>query len=185
MFDLSSWISRDMTLSYRFESGFIMRSKQSTEMTPSSSVTRLECRAVVPPRPFSDHIHCDLRHASGLEIDDAAMKIQESVNRGNDVWRRFDMQQVGRLAFEEALKNWGATANVKLEKCQPWPAGDVGEGQQQWGYCTWLSSEDFQEITVMLHKSKYVIQSAGGPERAAWIATEVQANLCHAESGPN
>ena len=87
-------------------------------------------------------------------------------------------------------KKWKLTApsEIKLEKCQPWPAGKDGEGnEQQWGYCTWLTKDDMEEITAQMHKPGYLRGPAGAGdlERVAWIPTEAEVNLCRATPTPH
>jgi hypothetical protein len=194
------WTSRDMTRYYKFIGGFISKPGQrdsagnpswNSEMTPSSSVTREVCHATVPPRPTSDYISCSFYRSGALENKDSAIALQKSVNSGNEeVWRSADMARVGWLAYEDAEKKWKLTApsEIKLEKCQPWPAGKDGEGnEQQWGYCTWLTKDDMEEITVQMHKPGYLRgpADAGDLERVAWIPTEVEVNLCRTTPTPH
>ncbi len=115
------------------------------------------------------------------------MALLARVERGQDVWRASDMAQVGWLAYEQARKEWNldAAAQAKLSKCEPWPAGKDGEGnQQQWGYCTWFTPDDMQETTVLLHKPGYLAKSARQFETVPWVATDVEINLCNTKSSP-
>jgi len=93
------------------------------------------------------------------------------------------MAQVGWLAYEQARRQWNLDAAVqaKLSKCEPWPPGKDGEGnQQQWGYCTWFTLDDMQEITVMLHKPGFLANAARQFQNVPWLTTEVEVNLCWA-----
>jgi hypothetical protein len=90
------------------------------------------------------------------------------------IWRKW--------AYEQARKesNLDDAAQAKLSKCEPWPAGKDGEGnQQQWGYCTWFTPDDMQEITVELHKPGYLSKSARQFENVPWLAIDVEINHCY------
>jgi hypothetical protein len=110
------------------------------------------------------------------------MALQARVEAGQEVWRSSDMAQVGWLAYEQARKQWNLddALQAKLSKCEPSPAGkDEAGNLQQWGYCTWLTPDDMQEITVQLHKPSYLAKSAHQFESVPWLATNVEINLCH------
>jgi len=97
------------------------------------------------------------------------------------------MAQVGRLAYEDAMRQWKlATPDpVKLSKCEPWPAGADGAGnEQQWSNCTWFARDDLQQVTVLLHKIGNLKKSVDQLQNVPWVATEVEANLCHTVSEP-
>jgi hypothetical protein len=167
------WMSPDMTISYKFAGGFISRAAQPSEMTPSSSVTRDVCHPVTPPKQHSDHVYCSFYRSGGLEDRNGAMELQKTASEGIEIWRTSDMAKVGWLAYEDAIRKWklAAPGTVKLEKCEPWPPGADGDGnQQQWGYCTWLAGDGLQEITVNMHKAGYLTKSAGQIQNVAWIA---------------
>jgi hypothetical protein len=176
------WMSPDMMLSYKFQGGFVYKGGQPAVMTPSSSVTREVCRPTSPAHPASDHIYCGFYRSYQQEDRNAAMALLAKVEAGQDVWRASDMAQVGWLAYEQARKesNLDDAAQAKLSKCEPWPAGKDGEGnQQQWGYCTWFTPDDMQEITVELHKPGYLSKSARQFENVPWLAIDVEINLCY------
>ena len=79
----------------------------------------------------------------------------------------------------------GGPARVELAKCEPWPPGKDEDGnEQQGGYCTWLAKDGLQQVNVILHKPGYLKKSAGQLQNLAWIATEVEANLCRTEPAP-
>lgn len=182
--DPRAWISPDMTVYYKFAGAFIYKDGQPSEMTPSSSITREVCRAISPPHPPSDHVYCSFYRSSEPEDRNAARALQAGVEGGQEAWRSSDMAQVGWLAYEQARKEWNLddAAQANLSKCEPWPAGEDGEGnQQQWGYCTWLTPDDMREITVMLHKPGYLAKSSRQFENVPWVATEVEVNLCEAK----
>jgi hypothetical protein len=179
------WISPDMTLFYKFEGGFIQKPHQTTEMTPSSSFIREECRPTSPPRPTSEHIFCNFYRRYKPEDRTAATASLSRVEAGKDVWRASDMAQVGWLAYEDSRQQWNlaAAAQVKLSKCEPWPPGKDGDGnQQQSGYCTWFTPDDMQEITVMLHKPAFLAKAARKFQDVPWLATDVEVNLCRANA---
>jgi hypothetical protein len=181
------WISPDMTVYYKFAGGFIQNPDQTTGMTPSSSFTRQVCRAVSSSRPPSDHVNCSFYRSYQPEDRNAAMALLARVEAGQEVWRSSDMAHVGWLAYEQARKEWNldAAAQAKLSNCEPWPAGKDDEGnQQQWGYCTWFTPDDMQEITVQLHKPGYLAKPAGQLQKVPWIATDVEINLCNTKSSP-
>lgn len=193
------WISPNMTVYYEFAGGFIGKAGQpsasknqstpvwTSEIKTSSSFIREACRPTSPPYPASDHIYCSFYRSYQQEDRNAAMALLARVERGQDVWRASDMAQVGWLAYEQARKEWNldAAAQAKLSKCEPWPAGKDGEGnQQQWGYCTWFTPDDMQEITVLLHKPGYLAKSARQFETVPWVATDVEINLCNTKSSP-
>ena len=176
------WISPDMTLFYKFAGGFIQKPHQTTEMTPSSSFIREACRPTSPPRPMSDHIYCNFYRSYKPEDTTAATASLTGVEAGKDVWRASDMAQVGWLAYEESRKRWNlaAAVQVKLSKCEPWPPGKDEEGnQQQFGYCTWFTPDDMQEITVMLQSrllkgvQQFSMSVAGN---------DVEVNLCRTDA---
>jgi hypothetical protein len=188
------WISPDMTVYYGFAGGFISQAAQSSEstrhsttvwtseMTPSSSFTREACRLTSPAQPASDHVYCGFYRSYQPEDRNAAMALQAKVDAGQETWRASDMAQVAWLAYERAIKQWSldAASQVKLSKCEPWPAGKDGEGkQQQWGYCTWFTPDDMQEITVQLHRPGYLEQPGRQLQKVTWIAADVEVNVCH------
>jgi len=176
-----------MTKSYKFAGGFIQKAPQSMEMTPSSSVVREVCHPVSPPKLPSDHVYCAFYRASGPDKK-AAMALQDKIATGNETWRSSDMAQVGWLAFKDASSQWklAVPAQVELAKCEPWPPGKDEDGSgQQWGYCTWLARDGLQQINVTLHKPGDLKKSAGQLQNVAWIATDVQANLCRTQPEPH
>jgi hypothetical protein len=186
------WISRDMTLYYKFSGGFISKSSQQdsagnprwdSEMTPSSYVTRQVCHPTAPPRPASDRVSCRFYRSGTLENRDTALAFQKLLDSGNEVWRSSDMAKVGWLAVENAQKQWKLTvpSQMKLEKCQPGKDG----GGNEWGYCTWLAKDDEEEITIKMHKPGYLKGSRGNLEKVTWIATEVELNVCNTEPVPD
>jgi hypothetical protein len=191
------WTSRDMTRYYKFAGGFISKPGQrdsagnpswNSEMTPTSSVTREVCDAKVPPRPASDHVSCRFYRSGALENKDSAIALQKLLNSGNEVWRSADMARVGWLAYEEEERQWKlqAPSEIKLEKCQPWPPGKNGDGnEQQWGYCTWHAKDDMKEITVQMHKPGYLEGPGSDVGKVAWIATDVEVNLCRTTAKPH
>lgn len=191
------WTSLDMTRYYKFSGGFISKPGQpdsagnptwNSEMTPSSSVTREVCHPTAPPWPASDHVTCRFYRSGMLENKQSGMALQKLLDAGDEAWRSSDMAKVGWLAYEDAEKQWKLTASseIKLEKCEPWPAGKDGQGnEQQWGYCTWFAKDGMEEITVQMHKPGYLKGSAKNVEKVAWIPTEVDVNLCRNESVPH
>jgi hypothetical protein len=95
------------------------------------------------------------------------------------------MAQVGWLAYEDAIQQGklAPPGAVALSKCEPWPGGaDEAGNEQQWGYCTWFARDDLQQVTVQLHKIGYLKTSADQLQKVPWVATGVEANLCHAVS---
>ena len=95
------------------------------------------------------------------------------------------MAQVGWLAYEESRKEWNLTAalQAKLSKCEPSPPGKDADGdQQQWGYCTWFTRDDMEEITVMLHRPGFLAKATGQFQNVPWLATDVEVNLCRANA---
>ena len=179
------WISPDMTLFYKFAGGFVQKAQQTTEMTPSSSFIREACRPTSAPRPMSDHIYCNFYRSYKPEDKTAATASLTRIEAGNDVWRASDMAQVGWLAYEDSRKEWNlaAAAQVRLSKCEPWPPGKDGDGnQQQSGYCTWFTPDDMQEITVMLHKPAFLAKAAQKFQNVPWVAADVEVNLCRADT---
>lgn len=191
------WTSRDMTRYYKFSGGFVSKPGQrdsagnprwNSEMTPSSYVTREVCHPTVPPRPASNGVSCRFYRSGALENRDTAVALQKLLDAGNEVWRSSDMAKVGWLAVEDAQKQWKLTApsEIKLETCEPWPPGkDGGGNDQQWGYCTWLAKNDMEEITIRMHKPGYLKGPGSNLEKVAWIATEVELNVCNTEPAPN
>jgi len=180
------WMSHDMTVSYKFAGGFIQETGHPIGMKPSSSVVREVCRPVSPPKPASDHVYCNF-YRTGLEDTNTTLSQQKAVDEGREIWRTSDMAQVGRLAYEDAMRQWKlATPDpVKLSKCEPWPAGADGAGnEQQWGNCTWFARDDLQQVTVLLHKIGNLKKSVDQLQNVPWVATEVEANLCHTVSEP-
>jgi hypothetical protein len=180
------WISPDMTIYYKFVGGFIQNNR-TTEMTPSSSFTREVCTHVSPTRPASDHIYCGFYRSYQPEDRNAAMALLARVEAGQDVWRSSNMVQVAWLAYEQARTqlNLDDAVQAKLSKCEPSPAGkDEAGNLEQWGYCTWFTPDDMQEITVQLHKPGYVAKSAHQFENVPWLAMGVEINLCHMVAPP-
>jgi hypothetical protein len=176
------WMSRDMTRCYKFVGGWVSNPGQPTTIKPSSTVVREVCNPISPPEAASDHVYCDSFQSIGQEDRTAAAALQEKVDAGSESWRSSDMAQVGWLAFEEASKRWtlAVPVHVELAKCESSPPGTSGDGiAQQWGYCTWIARDEMQEITVTLHKPGFLLKTATRIEQVAWIATEVEANLCH------
>jgi hypothetical protein len=193
------WISPDMTVYYGFAGGFISKPVQSSEgkrqttplwtseMKPSSSFSREACQPVSPPYSASDHIYCNFYRPYQPEERDAAKALQGNVDAGQETWRASDMAQVAWLAYEQARKQWSldAAVNAKLSKCESWPPGKDGEGnQQQWGYCSWYTPDDMQEITVQLHKPGYLAKPTRQIETVVWVPTSVEVNLCHTKPSP-
>ena len=181
------WISPDMTLFYKFAGGFIQKPHQTTEMTPSSSFICEKCRPTSPPHAASDHIYCGFYRSYQPDDRTAATALLARIESGQDVWRTSDMGQVAWLAYEQARRQWNLDAAVqaKLSECRPWTAGKDGEGnEQQWGYCTWFTPDDMQEITVTLHKPGHLSKSARQFQNVPWLATEVEVNLCRAGAPP-
>jgi hypothetical protein len=179
------WMSPDMTVSYKFAGGFIQQTGQPVEMKPSSSVIREVCRPGSSPRPASDHVYCEFYRSGGLEDTNTTLAQQKSVDGGKEIWRASDMAQVGWLAYEDAIRQWklAPPGPVALSKCEPWPGAVDGAGnQQQWGYCTWFARDDLQQVTVLLHKIGYLQNSSDRLQKVPWVATGVEANLCHAVS---
>jgi hypothetical protein len=193
------WISPDMTDYYEFAGGFTSKAAQpknskrqsapvwESELAPSSSFVREVCRITSPPHPASDHIYCGSYRSYQSEDRNGAMAVQGKVDAGQETWRASDMAQVAWLAYEQARKQWSIddATQAKLSKCEPWLVGKDGEGkQQQWGYCTWFTPDDMQEITVQLHKPGYLEKPGGQLQNVAWIATDVEVNLCHTNPSP-
>jgi hypothetical protein len=183
------WISPDMTVYYDFAGGFVSTGAgQPSEMTSSSSFTRRVCRTVSPAHSSSDHVYCGFYRSYQAEDKNAAKALQGKVDAGQETWRASDMAQVAWLAYEQARKQWSldAATQAKLSKCEPWPAGKDGEGrQQQWGYCTWFTPDEMQEITVQLHKPGYLENPGGQLQKVAWIPADVEVNLCYTKSPPH
>lgn len=179
------WVSPDMTLFYKFAGGFIQNPHQTIEMTPSSSFIREACRPISPPRSMSDHIYCNFYRSHKPEDRTTATALLTRVEAGKDAWRASDMAQVGWLAYEESRKEWSLTAalQAKLSKCEPSPPGKDADGhQQQWGYCTWFTRDDMEEITVMLHRPGFLAKATGQFQNVPWLATDVEINLCRANA---
>jgi hypothetical protein len=182
----SPWMSPDMTLSYRLDGGlaykFVDGGFVSTgQMEPNSSVTRTACRTASPPRPASDHVYCDFYRWFEPEDRNAATALQRAVNSGTEGWRTSDMAMVGWLAYGNAITTWkiASPGPVKLAKCEPYPPGPGGDGnQQQWGYCVWYSPDDLRELTVEMHKPDYLTKAAGQVQKVPWFGVKVEFNLC-------
>ena len=181
------WISRDMTRSYKFEGGFAQKPGQATEITPLSSVTRTVCHATSPPAPASDHVECKFYRTLEPEDKGAAMALQEAVKAGHESWRTSDMAKVGWLAYGTAIRELklASPGPVKLAECEGNPVPDVGGGKQEYGYCTWFSSDGFREVTVEMHKPAYLTKSEGQFDEVPWIATFVEVNLCRTAPEPH
>lgn len=184
------WISPDMTVYYRFSGGFIQKPGQTTEMTPSSSFSRQVCQAGSPPYSPSEHVSCSFYRSFRPEDKNAAIALQEKVDAGQETWRVSDMAQVAWLAYDEQREQWNldSAARAKLSKCEAWPPGkDYNyEGkQQQWGYCTWLTPDDMQEITVLLHKPGYLDKNDAKLKGVVWIPQTVEVNFCHVKPPPH
>jgi len=183
------WMSPDMTRTYIFAGGFIQKGpRQPIEMKPSSFIVRQVCHPVVAPKPASDHVYCRFYSSGNLENRDAAVALQKAADDGTDAWRTSDLAKVAWLAFKDASKPWnlGNAVNVKLSKCEAWPPTNDGASskqQQEYGYCTFLAPDDMQEITVDLHKPGY-LKPPGQLQKAIWIASGVETNLCQTELGP-
>jgi hypothetical protein len=180
------WMSSDMTRSYSFSGGFIQQPGGSAEIKPSSSVTRQLCHAVVPPKPASDHVRCRFYRSGPLETHDVAIAQQQAADQGTDAWRVSDMAAVGLQAFREGSKHWDLRDDdfkLKPPMCEAWPPVSYGTGPelQQFGYCTWLSLDDMQKVTVELHRPPY-LKPSGHLQEAIWVASTVEADLC--DTGP-
>lgn len=176
------WTSPDMTLSYQFHGGFVSKPHQPAEMTPNSFVTRTVCRATSPPRPAADRVYCNFYRSFEFEDTNAAMALQKAVNAGIETWRTSDMAMVGWLAYGNAITKWriASPGPLKLAKCEAYPSGPGGDGnQQQWGYCVWYSPDDLRELTIEMHKPGYLTKAVGQIQKVPWIAEQVQFNLCH------
>ena len=174
------WMSPEMTKSYKFAGGFIQNAGQFTEMTPSSSVSRELCRAISPPKAPSDHVSCEFYRSGGLDL--APKKTSDG---DNEIWRASDMERVGWLAYQHAIRQWkrDSPGPVKLSKCEPWPAGaDPTGDEQQWGYCTWFARDDLQQVTVDFHRTGSIKGSVDQLQKVPWIATGVEANVCRTAS---
>ena len=174
------WMSPDMTLSYKFMGGFIQYPGQAIEIKPDSYVIREACRTVSPPRPASDHVHCDFHRSGSLEDKDAAIAVQKSVDEGSETWRLSDMTQVAWLAFQQSAPQRGLepAAPMKSAGCEQ---GTMAESNQPWAQCTWVAGDDLQEVIVDVHKPAYLKDSERNFDRVPWVATGVEANRCRTE----
>ena len=166
------WMSRDMTLSYIFNGGFIQRPGGTTEMKPASSFVRESCRATVPPKPLADHVYIRF-YTSGREAPNEITAQQMAADRGNEAWRTSDADAVARSAFEDAGKKWnlGSLVRIKPSKCEVMPP-DPGHKEQS-GYCEWFAPDDMQEATIMLYK-----RAAPDLEKAVWVVASIEAGVC-------
>jgi hypothetical protein len=179
------WISPDMTVYYGFSGGFIQKPAHTMEITPSSSFTRQVCRADSPPYSRLHHVSCSFYRSFRPEDKDAVIALQEQVDAGQETWRASDMAQVAWSAYDEQRKQWNldAATDAKLSKCEPWAPGKDDEGkQQQWGYCTWFTPDDMQEITVQLHKPSYLDKHDSKLNKVMWIAQTIEVNFCQAKA---
>lgn len=175
------WMSPDMTASYKFAGGFISKPGQHTQMTPTSSFIHDVCRPLTPPLPPSDHIYCRFYRSRQPQGENEALEMQMRVDAGQESWRSSDMAQVAWSAYERARTQWHlpGAAQVKLSKCEAWPAGKDGEGNpEQWGYCMWVTPDDMQQITVQLYKPGHLAKLARPLEKVVWIANGVEVNIC-------
>lgn len=166
------WMSRDMTLSYIFDGGFIQNPGGPIEMKPSGSFIRQSCRAVVPPKPFADHVY--IRFYSAGPEDPREIAVQQTeADRGDQAWRASDADAVAWSAFQKATKEWNleSTARIKPSKCEVNPPDT--DQMQQWGNCEWFSPDDMQEVTVEVHK-----RAAQELVKAVWVVTSIKAGLC-------
>jgi hypothetical protein len=185
----NQWISRDMTRTYILAGGFIQKGpRQPIEIKPSSSIVRQVCHPLVTPNAASDHVYCRFYRTGNLENRDAAIALQKAADHGTDAWRISDLAKVAWLAFQDVSKQWnlGNAVSVKMSKCEAWPpTSDAASStpQHQYGYCTFLAPNDMQEITVDLRKPGY-LKPRGQLQKAVWIASGVETNLCHTEPGP-
>ena len=174
------WMSRDMMLSYKAAANFIQGPDGISRMKPSSSVTRVACRAAKPPYPASDHVHCDFLRSGLLQDRNAAIALQKTINAGRETWRLSDMVQVGWLAYQDWARQseLDATTPLRFAGCEQ---GTNAESSEPWAQCTWLAHDDMQEVIVDLNKPLYLKDSTGKFDKAPWVATEVQANRCRTE----
>jgi len=174
------WMSRDMMLSYKSAANFIQGPDGISRMKPSSSVTRVACRAVSRPAPASDHVHCDFLHSGFLEDRNAAVALQKTVKAGHETWRLSDTIQVGWLAYHDWARQseLDATTPLRLAGCEQ---GTNAESKQPWAQCIWLARDGMQEVIVNLNKPMYLKDSAGSFDKVPWVTTEVEANRCRTE----
>lgn len=78
---------------------------------------------------------------------------------------------------------WLPPLNSKSRSANRGRPGKDDEGkQQQFGYCTWFTPDDMEDITVMLHKPGFLAKSARQFQNVPWLATYVEVNLCRAGS---
>jgi hypothetical protein len=176
------WMSRDMTLSYRFIGGFISGRDQRTQMTTSSSVIREACRPRSAPVPSTDHIYCDFHRSYGLGGQNAAKTSQRTARLSDEPSRSSpDMVQAAWSAFQDLGRTWKIADSLSVERteCVPWPAAGSGN-EQQFGYCDWYSRDDLQQVYVLLQRSRNAKKADGGLDIGPWTATEVTANACRA-----
>jgi hypothetical protein len=174
------WMSRDMTLSYNFAGSFIQDSQRKIEIKSGSYITREACKAVLPPRPAVEHVHCDFDRAGLIEDKTATASAIKSVNEGRETWRLTDATQVGWLAYQVSARRWDADpgASLKSAGCEH---GTNAISNEPWAQCTWLASDDFQEVIVDLRKPLYLKGADGRFDRVPWVATGVEANRCRTE----
>jgi hypothetical protein len=179
--DPGPWMTRDMTLSYQFAGGFIQTAQGKYEMKPGGYVIREACHAIVPPRPASDHIFCDLRQKALPDDVNAAAALQKSIEEGRETWRLSDMTQVSWLAYLKFARESNLSADTPLKSlgCEH---GTNAETNQPWAQCTWLSRDDMIETIVDVQKPLYLKGSSPNFERVPWIATGVELNECSTQS---
>jgi hypothetical protein len=173
------WMSRDMTLAYKFSGGFVQNPGQPTEIKPGSYVIREACRAVSPPRPASDHVHCDF-YRSGLLEDQSPVAPENDTGADTEDWRSSGMIRVGWLAYQDSARQWELDPAVPLQSavCEQ---GTMAETKQPWAQCNWLTKEGLQEVIVNLHKPLLPANSSTSFNSVPWVATDVEANRCRTE----
>jgi hypothetical protein len=174
-----AWTSHDMTLSYKFSGGLIQTGK-SIAITPNSYVIREACTAISPPRPASEHVHCDFYRSGLIEDKNAAAAVGKSVNEGRQAWRLTDTTQVGWLAYQESARLWNLNPAAPLR----WAGCEQGTNainNEPWAQCAWLARDDLEDVVVDLRKPSYLKGADGKFDRVPWIATGVEANRCRTE----
>jgi hypothetical protein len=178
------WMSRDMTLSYKFAGNFIQSAGQAFQMKPGSAVVREACLAVSPPQPASDHVYCRFYRSGLLEQGNSAAAPAKKTEAEGETWRLSDPTQVGWLAFQDSAREWNLDPDTPLRSagCEQ---GTMAESKQPWAQCTWLARDGLEQVIVDLHKPINLKNAAGDFGKVPWVAADVEANQCRTEPKRN
>jgi len=140
--------------------------------------TRVQCKAVSPPLPFSTPIGCKGLWSELPVSQSAAKVIQERVKLGQDSWRMGSADVAAKGALDEAVRLWGVTPAPGLK------LGDCGKPMvvdgDQFSWCNWVDPDGMQQLMVQVTRLG-ALRHWKSWESVPWVLTRGDGIVCTTE----